>query len=104
MRVRTVVLLVLASLFNATIGAGAFLVALFATSPSMQDVTMRIGFYVLHLLTAVAAIGVVGPWILVSHQRSRAAAVVALLPALLTLLAVVAFLTLDSWLRRTFAG
>ena len=37
------------SVLNALIGVGSFLFGGFATNPEMQDVTMRIGYYVLNV-------------------------------------------------------
>ena len=99
----TIALLILSSLLNAAICAGSFLFASFATNPEMQDVTMRIGYYVLNLISLTALAGIVAPWILAYRKRARSAAFFAMVPVLLVCLAIVSFLTLDSWLRRTFA-
>ena len=101
---RAIALLVLSSLANGVIGAGAFLFAVFATDPAMSDVTMRVGYYVLNAVTIAAGIAVMAPWVLAWRGRVTAAAIVAVLPAVLAALAVIAVLTLDSWLRRTFSG
>lgn len=101
---RTIILLLLSSLANGAIAAGAFLFAVFATDPAMSDVTMRLGYYVLRAVAIAAAVSVAVPWVLAWRGRVTAAAVVAVLPAMLAALAVIAFLTLDSWLRRTFSG
>lgn len=101
---KTIVLLTVSSLFNAAIGAGAFFFGNFATAPDMQDVTMRIGFYVVNGIALAAAVGVIAPWILARQERGSAAVIVAALPAQLVILAVLSFLTLDSWLNRTFGG
>jgi hypothetical protein len=101
---RRAVLLVLSSLANGALGAGAFLFGVFATSPDIADATMRLGFYVLNAIAITAAVGVVAPWVLALRGRVRAAALVAVLPAALAVLAVLAFLGLDSWIRRTYAG
>lgn len=103
MRRGTMALLVLSSLVNAVLCAGSFLFGLFATSPTMADVTMRIGFYVLNLVAVAAAAGVFLPWLFANRQQTRAALFFALLPAFLACLSVVAFLTLDSWLNRNFS-
>jgi hypothetical protein len=96
--------LVLSSLLNAPICVFAFLFAGFATNPEMSDVTMRIGYYVLNLISVTAIAGVFAPWILAHRKHNKAAIVVATLPVSLSCLAILAFLTLDSWLQRTFAG
>lgn len=70
----------------------------------MDDVTMRVGFYVMNLITASALAAVFVPWILAHRKRSKSAVVVAMLPVLLICLATLAFLTLDSWLNRTFSS
>ena len=101
---KTAILLVLSSLVNAAIGFGAFIFGVFATSPQMSDVTMRIGYYVLNAIVLAAVVAMFAPWILVHRQRPKGAVAVAVLPVLLTIIAVVAFLLLDSWLRRTFGG
>lgn len=75
----------------------------FATSPDMDDVTMRVGFYVMNLIIASALAAVFVPWILAQRKYSKSAVVVAILPVLLICLATVAFLTLDSWLSRNFS-
>lgn len=69
----------------------------------MDDVTMRVGFYVVNLITASALAAVFVPWILAYWKWSKIAVVVAILPVLLICLAILAFLTLDSWLNRTFS-
>ena len=99
----TKTLLSISSLLNATICYFAFWVMVFATSPHMGDVTMRIGFYVLNLIAAAALVAVFGPWILAHRNRNKIAIFVAVLPMLLFCLAVLAFLTLDSWLNKAFA-
>jgi hypothetical protein len=104
MPIAAIALLVLSSLANSALGVGAFLFAIFATSPETGDATMRIGFYVLNAIALAAAVSVVVPWVLALRGHVRAAAFVAVLPAALAALAVVAFLTLDSWLRRSFPG
>lgn len=70
----------------------------------MDDVTMRIGFYVVNLISAVSLAAVFAPWMLAQRKYNRIAASVALLPVLLICLAILAFLTLDSWLNRTFSS
>ena len=101
---RTIGLLVLASLLNAAIGVCSFLFAAFATDPEMQDVTMRIGYYVLNVSVVAAFAGVFGPWILALRDHNKSAIFFAALPALLTCVAILSFLTLDSWLQRTFSN
>jgi uncharacterized membrane-anchored protein len=97
-------LLSISSLLNAAICYFSFWVMVFATSPEMNDVTMRVGFYVVNLITASALAAVFVPWILAQRKRSKIAVVIAMLPVLLIFLAILAFLTLDSWLNRTFAN
>lgn len=101
---KTIGLLIASSLFNAAIGIAAFFVGNFATAPDMQDVTMRIGFYVVNGIAVAAVAGVIAPWILSQKNRGKAAFIVAALPALFVILAVLSFLTLDSWLNRTFGS
>lgn len=104
MSLKTIALLTVSSLLNAAIGAGAFFFGNFATAPDMQDVTMRVGFYVVNGIALAAVAGVIAPWLLARQAHGTAAFVVAALPALLVVLAVLSFLTLDSWLNRTFGG
>ena len=104
MRPVTKGLLVLSSVLNAALCLFVFFFALFATSPTMQDVTMRIGFYVLNAVALAAAVSVFTPWIYASKQDTKRAIFLSLLPFLLMCLAIVAFLTLDSWLNRTFSS
>jgi hypothetical protein len=101
---KTIALLTVSSLLNAAIGAGAFFFGNFATAPDMQDVTMRVGFYVVNGIALAAVAGVIAPWVFARQARGTAAFGVAALPALLVVLAVLSFLTLDSWLNRTFGG
>lgn len=103
MPAKTIALLIASSLLNAAIGAGAFFFGNFVTAPDMQDVTMRIGFYVVNGIAVAAVAGVIAPWVLTQRNRGTAAFVFAALPALLVVLAILSFLTLDSWLNRTFA-
>jgi hypothetical protein len=98
METRTLGLLVMSSALNATLCFFVLVFALFATSPDMDDVTMRIGFYVLNTAAAVFL-----PWIYARKQNNRRALFLALLPLLILCLAMIAFLTLDSWLNRTFS-
>lgn len=100
----TIALLALSSLVNAFLCFGLLAFALFATSPLDKDVTMRIGFYVLNAVAFIAFAGVAAPWAYARKQRNRLALLLSLLPIGLTLLAVAAFLTLDSWISRTFAS
>jgi hypothetical protein len=74
----------------------------FATSPDMDDVTMRVGFYVMNLITASSFAAIFVPWILAYRKRNKIATFIAILPVLLICFAILAFLTLDSWLNRTF--
>ncbi len=96
-------LLVVSSLLNATISFVLFWFMIFATGPHMGDVTMRIGFYVVNAIIISAVIAVIAPWFLANRHHNRGAAFIALLPVLLIISAVLAFLTLDSWLNRTFS-
>ncbi len=101
---RTMGLLVMSSVLNAALSFFVLAFALFVTSPAMDDVTMRIGFYVLNAVALAAAAAVFVPWIYVHKQSNRRALFFALLPLLLMALATLAFLTLDSWLNRTFSS
>lgn len=101
---KTIALLVLSTLLNAAICACSFLFGAFATSPDMQDVTMRIGYYVLNVIVAAAFFGLFGPWILALKKHNKSAMFFAALPTLLACIAILSFLTLDSWLRRTFSS
>ncbi len=76
----------------------------FATGPHISDVTMRIGFYVVNLITISALAAVFVPWLLAYRERNLGAVFIATLPMLLIFSAVLAFLTLDSWLNRTFSS
>ena len=101
---KTKIVLAVSSLVNAAISFFSFWFMVFATSPTMDDVTMRVGFYVLNLICVTAGLAVMAPWVLAYRNRGRLAAFTAAAPVLLIILAVVAFATLDSWLNRTFAG
>lgn len=104
MPLRKLGLLILSSLLNAAICAGSFIFQVFATSPEMQDVTMRIGYYVLNVIVVAALVGIFGPWLFARREQNKTAAFVAILPTLLVCIAILAFLTLDSWLQRTFGS
>jgi len=97
-------LLIISSLVNAAIGYFSFWVMVFATSPHMDDVTMRVGFYVVNLITVSALAAVIAPWILANRSQNKTAALFAVLPVVLICLAILAFLTLDNWLNRTFSN
>jgi hypothetical protein len=92
------------SVLNALIGVGSFLFGGFATNPEMQDVTMRIGYYVLNVIVVASLVGVVGPWVFTLRGQPKIAIFVEILPTLLIVLAILSFLTLDSWLQRTFSN
>ena len=104
MQARILGFLVMSSVLNAALCFFVLAFALFATSPTMQDVTMRIGFYVLNATALAAAAAVFLPWIYARKQNNRRAIFFALLPLLLICIATLAFLTLDSWLNRTFSN
>ena len=104
MPAKTAILLILSSLLNAALCAAMLAFWGFATDPTMPDVTLRIAHYLLPLVAASAALGLVLPWIFVLRGRGRVAAALALLPGGLSLLLALALLTLDSWLQRTFSG
>ena len=99
----TKALLVLSSVMNSAICFFAFWFMVFATSPTMDDVTMRVGFYVANVISVVALLAVFIPWFFAYRKRNVVATLVAVLPVILSCLAVLAFLTLDSWLSRTFS-
>ena len=82
----------------------SFWFGVFATNPHMQDVTMRIGFYVVNLISVTALAAIFAPWILALRKYNNTAVIFAILPTLLSCLAILAFLTLDSWLNRTFSS
>ena len=65
---------------------------------------MRIGFYVVNLITVSALVSVFAPWLLAYREHNKSAAFFAVLPVLLICLAILAFLTLDNWLNRTFSS
>ena len=96
-------LLVVSSALNAALSFVLFWFMIFVTGPHMNDVTMRIGFYVVNAIIISALTAVIAPWILANRHHNRGAAFIALLPVLLIFTAVLAFLTLDSWLNRTFS-
>ncbi len=104
MQLKAVGLLALSSLLNIAIGASSFLFGGFATNPEMQDVTMRIGYYVLNLISMVAFVSIFLPWIFAHREHNKLAIFFAILPTLLTCLAILSFLLLDSWLKRTFTS
>ena len=93
----------MSSVANAALSFFVFVFAGFSTSPDMDDVTMRIGFYVLNAISMIAVLSVFVPWFFARKNQNKRAAFFAFLPLLLICLAVVAFLTLDSWLGRTFS-
>jgi hypothetical protein len=93
----------MSSVLNATLSFFVLVFALFATSPTMDDVSMRIGFYVLNTVALAAVAAVFLPWIFARKKDNRRAIFFATLPVLLLCLATLAFLTLDSWLNRTFS-
>jgi sterol desaturase/sphingolipid hydroxylase (fatty acid hydroxylase superfamily) len=70
----------------------------------MDDVTMRLGFYVMNLISISALAAVFAPWIFAYRNQNRFAAFFAILPVLLICLAILAFFTLDNWLNRTFSS
>ena len=69
MSLRAIGLLILSSLLNAAICAGSFIFQVFATSPEMQDVTMRIG-YVLNVIVVAALVGIFGPWLFARREQN----------------------------------
>ena len=101
---RTKGLLLISSLLNATICYFSFWIMVFATSPDMDDVTMRLGFYVMNLISISALAAIFAPWIFAYRKQNKIAACFAMLPVLLICLAILAFLTLDNWLNRTFSS
>lgn len=101
---RTTGLLVMSSALNATLSFFVFAFALFATNPTMQDVTMRIGFYVLNAIGLTGIVSVFAPWIFVRKGDNKKALLFAFLPFILISLVLFGFLTLDSWLNRTFSS
>jgi len=102
MTTKTIVLLALSSVVNGGIGLFLFLVWGFATNPTMSDVTMRIAWYVLPVIILAAAAATIGPWMLAARVQARAAVILAVLPITLSIVVVLLFLGLDSWLSRTF--
>ena len=104
MGARILGLLVMSSVLNAALSFFVFVFALFATSPSMADVTMRIGFYVLNAIGIAGVAAVFLPWFFARKQDNKRAIFFAILPVGLICLALLGFLTLDSWLNRTFSG
>jgi multidrug transporter EmrE-like cation transporter len=102
MSAKTLGCLVMSSVLNAALGFFIFAFALFATSPTMADVTMRVGFYVVNAIGVSAVAAVFLPWVFIRRKDTSKAVLFALLPAGLICLALLGFLTLDSWLNRTF--
>ena len=78
---RTMGLLVMSSVLNAALSFFVLAFALLATSPAMDDVTMRIGFYVLNAVALAAAAAIFLPWIYVHKQNNRCALFFAFLAA-----------------------
>lgn len=99
-----IVLLALSSLLNAAICFVSFWFAVFSTSPEMQDVTMRVGYYVVNAIFVVAFVGIVGPWFFAYRAHRKRAVFLAVLPTILVCIAILAFLLLDSWLQRNFSS
>jgi hypothetical protein len=83
MRWRTKALLLTSSLLNAAICFFSFWFVVFATSPNMDDVTMRIGFYVVNLISVSALAAIFAPWMLARRSHNKTAAFFAVLPVLL---------------------
>lgn len=52
----------------------------------------------------IGIVGVFAPWIYARKDDYRKALLFALLPSILICLALISFLTLDSWLNRTFTS
>ena len=104
MPAKTAILLILSSLLNAALCTAMLAFWGFATNPTMADVTLRIAHYLLPLVAASAVLGLILPWVFALRGHGRVAAILALLPTGLALLVIIAFLTLDSWLQRTFSG
>jgi len=100
---KTVALLIASTLANVAICYSSFIFMVFATSPRTDDVTMRVGFYVLSAISAAAFAAVFAPWVFVHFRRRGIAALAAHLPAVLVVFAVAGFWLLDSWLNRTFS-
>ena len=96
-------LLILSNLINAGLGFFAFVIMGFATSPNDEDVTMRVGFYVLNAVIIAAVASVIMPWICTAREHPRRALLFSLLPVLLLSVTAIAFLLLDNWLNRTFS-
>ena len=65
---------------------------------------MRIGYYVLNVIVVVALVGIFGPWLFARREQNKTAAYVAILPTLFVCVAILAFLTFDSWLQRNFGS
>jgi hypothetical protein len=65
---------------------------------------MRVGYYVLNVIVVAAFAGIFAPWILALRDHGKSALFFAALPTLLACLAILSFLTLDSWLQRTFSN
>ena len=101
---RTTGLLVMSSALNATLSFFVFAFALFATNPTMQDVTMRIGFYVLNAIGLTGMVSIFAPWIFVRKGDNKKAVLFAFLPLILICLSLISFLTLDNWLNKTFSS
>ena len=95
-------LLILSSLFNATLCFFSLVFGVFATSPDTSDVTMRIGFYVVNLIAVLALVGIFAPWVFTRKKQIKSAIAFATLPSVITCITVLLFLVLDSWLNRTF--
>jgi hypothetical protein len=93
----------MSSVLNAALSFFVLVFALYATSPTMDDVSMRIGFYVLNGVVVSAVVAVFAPWYFARKQNNRRAIFFAALPLALLCLAGLGFLTLDSWLNRTFS-
>ena len=104
MQPRTIVFLVLSSLLNAAICFFSFWSMVFATSPNMDDVTMRVGFYALNAIVVAAIFGTVGPWVFAYKNQRGRAIFLAALPVILVCITILSFLTLDSWLQKTFSN
>lgn len=91
--------LLLVTVLNAALGVVAFWFGAFATSPDSSDATMNVGYYAVWTIVVSAGLCAVLPWILAFMGRVRAAWITSSIPALLTAIVILLFLTLDSWIR-----
>ncbi len=78
MQIKTVVLLILSSIFNAALSGFSFIAAFLTSSPTSNDIAYVIIFYVSNLIAIVAFFSIFTPWILAYKRRTKSAIITSL--------------------------